>query len=138
TERRQLVPSARSSRRASVRSANVNRVGAGGWGRADNDLFILQSTKKGRRSSDRRPQPAPSLSPYTAVFVFDLAGKISLNAVMNRAISSAVPIDTRMCFVIGGNGRPTATFFAANSWMTGWISRPIDTMKKLVSDGRHS
>src|SRR3954453_16020909 len=75
-------------------------------------------------------------APAAVFLVF--CGKISLNAVMNRAISSAVPIDTRMCFVIGGNGRPTATFFVANSWMTGWISRPMATMKKFVSDGRHS
>ena len=57
---------------------------------------------------------------------------------MNCAISSAVPIDTRMCVVIGGNGRPTWTFFARNSSITGWISRPMCTMKKLVSDGMTS
>src|SRR5207302_9491712 len=98
-------------------------------------------TGGGRETAARMRIPNPKSripSPYTAAVVLDLAGKISLNAVMKRDISSAVPIDTRMCFVIGGNGRPTATFFAANSWITGGTSRPMATMKKFVSDGRHS
>src|SRR4051812_9766071 len=103
--------------------------------------------QKGRRSLDRRPHElefrirnsefgirnSEFYSPAAVFLVF--AGKISLNAVMNRAISSAVPIETRMCVVIGGNGRPTWTFFSRNSWITGWISRLMLTMKKFVSDG---
>ena len=63
-------------------------------------------------------QRPTKMAPDEAV-VFDFCGKISLNAFMKRSISSAVPMDTRMCVVIGGNGRPTATCFLRNSSMTG-------------------
>src|SRR4051812_8909891 len=65
------------------------------------------------RFAEPPPQGEPSLAalaladqPPAALVPFTM---ISLNACVKRAISSAVPIDTRRCSVMGGNGRPTST-----------------------------
>src|SRR5207249_2122924 len=110
------VRTGRSYRRSSATSAfgrDGNQTSMPG---ATSEADDRQGTKKGRRSgsiaaletqntnSKFRIPNSKFFQPAAVVRVF--AGKISLNAFMKRSISSAVPIDTRMCVVIGGKGRP--------------------------------
>src|SRR5262245_6541957 len=82
-----------------------------------------------------KPDQSWCQSPDSAFALTPPAGKSSLNAPMNLAISVSVPTDTRSQLFIGGNFRPTRTPRFLNSSATGVTSRPTFTIKKLASEG---
>src|SRR5262249_23470464 len=63
------------------------------------------------------------------------AGKISLNAARKRSISSGVPMETRRCSSMGGNGRPTSTPRERKSWIAARTGRRMCTITKFPCEG---